>query len=123
MLTTKTLLNLFYKVLCFVTQSLAKTRLFKTIMIKVGFNFVNANKIHGHGTCYIKTLIMTSYRNSRQDAERVKLSRPSDVKDQDNCSSREETLSLDRRIYISIALHFSAGLQEYCFVNQFNFIY
>ena len=63
MLTTKTLLNLFYKVLCFVTQSLAKTRLFKTIMIKVGFNFVNANKIHGHGTCYIKTLIMTSYRN------------------------------------------------------------
>ena len=106
MLTTKTLLNLFYKVLCFVTQSLAKTRLFKTIMIKVGFNFVNANKIHGHGTCYIKTLIMTSYRNSRQDAKGDKLSRSSDDEDQDNRSSREETLSLDRRIYNGTAIHF-----------------
>ena len=92
-------------------------------MIKVGFNFFNANKIHGHGTFYIKTLIMTSHRNNRQDAKGDERSRSSDDEDQDNRSSREETLSLDRRIYNGTAIHFSAGLQEYCFVNQFNFIY
>ena len=75
-------------------------------MIKVGFNFVNANKVHGHGMFCIKTLIMTSHRNSRQDAKGDKLSRSSDDEDQDNRSSREETLSLDRRIYNGTAIHF-----------------